>query len=70
MKLAVPPRPKLIIAAVLLATNVLTGVVTALVVRARDFSEINVNSLLNLGAIDCELRQCAGTENTGRHSRG
>lgn len=55
MKLAVPPRPKLIIAAVLLATNVLTGVVTALVVRARDFSDINVNSLLNLGAIDANF---------------
>ncbi len=55
MKLTVPPRPKLMIAAVLLATNVLTGVVTTLVVRARDFSDTNVNCLISLGGIDANF---------------
>ena len=51
MKLTVPPRPLLITAAVLLATNVVTGLITAHIVRARDYSNSNLTYLLNWGMV-------------------
>ena len=51
MKLSIPPRPTLIIAIVLLATNVVTGLITAHAVRARDYSNTNLTYLLTWGMI-------------------
>lgn len=56
MKANMPSRSMLAWGAALLASNVITGLVTARVVRTRDFSTLNENCLLNWGGIDAEFR--------------
>ena len=55
MKLPILTRRGLTVLAVLLATNVVTGLVTMRVVRSHDFSEMNMNCLLNWGSIGAEF---------------
>lgn len=55
MKLPTLTSWRLRAAAVLVATNVATGLIVTKVVRARDFSEVNMNCLLNWGSIDAEF---------------
>ncbi len=50
MKLPILRSRGLIAAAVLLVTNLVTGLITTQVVRAHDFSELNMNCLLNWGS--------------------
>ena len=55
MKLPILTRRGLTVLAVLLATNVVTGLITTQVVRSHDFSEMNMNCLLNWGSIGAEF---------------
>lgn len=43
--------------AVLLATNIVTGLVTARVVRGQDFSDMNLTCLLNWGSVNDQLEE-------------
>lgn len=60
MNSSIPPRRILIAIAALLATNVITGLVTARSVRSHDFSEMNMNCLLNWGNIAAQFDNAHG----------
>ena len=55
MKLVVSPHQALLAVAVLLATNIVTGLTISRIVRACDFSEMNRNCLLNWGSIGAKF---------------
>lgn len=55
MKRFILSRPLLIGIALLLATNITTGLITAWKVRSHDFSEMNINCLLNWGGINSQF---------------
>lgn len=65
MKLSIPSRLVLLAVTILLVTNIATGLVTTWYVRSRDFSEINMNCLLNWGSIGAQFEDVKGQKLPG-----
>ena len=65
MKFPTLSRFVLFAAIVLLATNIITELVTASYVQSRDFSEINMNCLLNWGSIGTQFEDAKGRKLPG-----
>jgi hypothetical protein len=65
MQFFMPSRLVIFAVAVLLATNIITGSVTAWYVHSHDFSELNMNCLLNWGSIGAQFEDAKGRELPG-----
>ena len=65
MKFFVPSRLVLFAVAVLLATNIITGLATNWYVHSRDFSEANMSCLLNWGNINAQFEDAKGQKLPG-----
>ncbi len=65
MRFPMPSRLVLFAVAVLLMTNVITGLVTTWYVRSHDFSELNMNCLLNWGNINAQFDDAKGQKLPG-----
>ena len=65
MKLPFPPRRGVIAVTVLLATNIVTGLVCAHTVHTRDFSDMNMAYLLTWGMINQRFEEAQERKLTG-----
>ena len=65
MKFIAPSRLVLLAVTILLVTNIATGLMTTWYVRSHDFSEINMNCLLNWGSIGAQFEDVKGQKLPG-----
>ena len=65
MRVSIPSRLVFFTIAALLATNIITGLATTWYVRFRDFSEVNMNCLLNWGSIGTQFEDAKGQKLPG-----